>query len=74
MKKDTVYTVYVRGYANIPQRFWDTALDTKETHTKYYAERGFHISHTLTGLFKNLSEEERDKVRFDYINGYGINY
>lgn len=64
--------VYVRGSCHIPARFWDYALRTdfkQSSGGRMYIDAGFHLSKTDTELYKSLSEEERKKVRFLYING-----
>jgi hypothetical protein len=64
--------VYVRGDAFTPQRFWDYALRTnykQESGGRMYVDTGFHFSQKHTDEFKSLTEEQRKKVKFLYING-----
>ena len=64
--------VYVRGSALIPQRFWDYALRTnykEDSGARMYIDTGFQFSEKDTELYKSLSEDERSKVKFLYING-----
>ena len=64
--------VYMRGDAHTPARFWDYALRTnykQDSGARMYIEEGFIFSQTNTDLFKSLSEKNRAKVKFLYING-----
>jgi hypothetical protein len=64
--------VYVRGDAHAPQRFWDYALQTnykQESGARMYIDTGFRFSQKDTDLFKSLSEEQKKKVKFLFING-----
>lgn len=60
--------VYVRGDAHTPSRFWDYALLTNGD-TKKYNDYGFHFCQKNTDLYKSLTEEERKRVSFLYVNG-----
>jgi hypothetical protein len=64
--------VYVRGDAKTPQRFWDYALRTnyeQSSGAKFYVDTGFVFDQKNTDLFKSMTEEQRKKVKFLYING-----
>jgi len=64
--------VYVRGSTLIPARFWDYALRTnykEDSGARMYIDTGFQFSEKDTELYKSLSEDERSKVKFLYING-----
>ena len=64
--------VYVRGDAHTPQRFWDYALRTnykQDSGGRMYVDTGFIFSQKNTDLYKSLSDEEKKKVRFLYVNG-----
>jgi len=64
--------VYVRGDAHTPSRFWDYALRTnykQDSGGRMYIDTGFIFSQNNTDLYKSLTEDEKKKVRFLYING-----
>lgn len=64
--------IYVRGHVNIPHRFYDLALRTnykQESGARFYLENGFHFSEKHTEEYKNMTEDQREKVKFLYING-----
>jgi hypothetical protein len=64
--------VYVIGDAHTPARFWDYALRTNYKQAsggRMYIDLGFQYSQTDTDLYKSLTEEEKKKVKFLYING-----
>lgn len=64
--------VYVRGNAHTPHRFWDYALRTnykQDSGARMYIDTGFQFSEKDTELYKSLSEEEKAKVKFLFING-----
>ena len=64
--------VYRRGDAHTPARFWDYALRTdykQSSGARMYIEEGFKFSQEDTDLYKSLSEEQRAKIKFLYING-----
>ncbi len=64
--------VYVRGDVHTPARFWDYALRTnykQDSGGRMYVDTGFHFSQSDTDLYKSLTENEKKKVKFLYING-----
>ena len=64
--------VYVRGDANTPQRFWDYALRTNYKESsggRMYIDTGFRFCQKNTDLYKSLTEDDKKKVKFLYING-----
>jgi hypothetical protein len=64
--------VYVRGDAHTPERFWHYALRTsceEDSVSEMYANFGFKFSQKDTDLFKSLTEEQKNKVNFLYVNG-----
>jgi len=67
-------TVYRRGTAHIPARFWDIALSTKEIHAKIYDALGFFLCTEATAEFNSISREEQERVQFAYVSGFKINY
>jgi hypothetical protein len=67
-----IIEVYVRGDAHTPQRFWDYALRTNckpESGGRMYFDTGFVFSQKDTDLYNSLSDEDKKKVRFLYVNG-----
>ena len=68
--------VYVRGDAHTPQRFWDYALRTdykQSSGARMYIDTGFTFSQKDTDLYKSLSKNKKDKVKFLFINGVKTN-
>lgn len=64
--------VYVRGDAHTPQRFWDYALRTnykQESGARMYIDTGFQFSQKHTDEYKALSDADKQKVKFLYVNG-----
>lgn len=66
--------VYMRrDHHQIPSRFWFYALlnsiDTKEEVHSFYLKEGFDISEGDTNLYKSLTDEEKNKIKFLYIDG-----
>lgn len=64
--------VYVRGDAHTPQRFWDYALRTnfkQASGGRMYVDTGFVFSQKDTDLYKSLSDADKKKVKFLYVNG-----
>lgn len=61
--------VFQKGDVTTPQRFWEYALRTESKHARFYDSIGFVFSEKHTQQFKEMSEEERKRVKFDYING-----
>ncbi len=64
--------IYVRGNSFIPQRFWDYAIRTnykQDSGGRMYVDAGFVFSQKDTELYKSLSDDDRKKVRFLYVNG-----
>jgi hypothetical protein len=64
--------VYFRGYVHHPARFWDYALRTnykQSSGARMYVDIGFTFSEKYTEQYKALSDDEKKKVRFLYING-----
>lgn len=64
-----VKEVFLKGNANTPQRFWEFALMTETKHSNFYNSIGFIYSQKHTEEYKNLSEDDKNKVKFSYING-----
>lgn len=66
-----VSEVYCRGDAHTPARFWDYALRTSTLghYARDLHEMGFRYSKEDTELFNSLSDEEKAKVQFLYIDG-----
>ena len=64
-----VIDVFVKGDALTPHRFWDYALRTETKHARFYHEMGFQYSKRYSEEYENLSETERKKVQFLWING-----
>jgi len=60
--------VFVRGDAHTPARFWDYALRTEYKFGRELHEMGFHYSETDTEEYKKLSDEDKKKVQFLYVN------
>lgn len=63
--------VYVKGDAHTPQRFWEIAFrNTTLSPMRWLMEQeGFVFSQKLTDEYKGYSDEQKKKVRFNYING-----
>lgn len=64
--------VFVRGDAHTPSRFWDYALRTnykESSGARMYIDTGFMLSQKDKDTYKSLTEEQRSKVQFLYING-----
>ena len=64
--------VYVRGDAHTPSIFWDYALRTnykQSSGARMYVDNGFRFSQKDTDLYKSLTEEEKKKVSFLFVNG-----
>ena len=64
--------IYVRGNAHTPARFWDYAIRTnykQNSGGRFYIDNGFVFSENDTELYKSLTDEEKKKVKFLYING-----
>ena len=69
-----IIEVFVKGDAHTPQRFWDYALRTKPKFGRELHELGFIFSQQNTDLYKRLSDEEKKKVRFTFIDGVRQRY
>lgn len=68
--------VYVKGDAFTPSRFWSYALRTnfkQSSGARYYIDNGYIFSQKDTDEYKAMSENERKKIKFDFINGH-VNY
>lgn len=64
--------VYVRGDAHTPQKFWVYALRTnceQDNGAEMYVNTGFKFSQKDTDLFKSLSEKQKKKINFLYVDG-----
>lgn len=66
-----VSEVYRRGYVHTPARFWDYALrtNTREHFARDLHEMGFQYSKEDSYLYNSLSDDEKAKVKFLYIDG-----
>ena len=61
--------VFLKGDAMTPQRFWQYALRTETKHSRRYEDLGFKYSEKHTKEYNSLSPEDKEKVRFTFING-----
>ena len=65
-----IIEVYVRGNAHTPSRFWDYALRTNcKEESGGGMDSGFVFSQKDTDLYASLTEDEKSKVRFLWVNG-----
>jgi len=64
-----IVEVFMKGDAHTPERFWDFALRTETKHARFYDELGFIFSEKHTKEYIELSDEDKKKVNFKYING-----
>lgn len=64
-----IIEVFQKGDAYTPQRFWSYALRTETKHAKFYDNMGYIYSEKNTKQYTALSDEEKKKVNFTYING-----
>jgi len=64
-----VTQVFVRGDSFTPQRFWEYALRTETKHGQKYHELGFIFSEKSTKEYIELSDTDKKKVSFYFING-----
>lgn len=66
-----VSEVYRRGDAHTPARFWDYALRTSTLgdYGRDLHEMGFRRCKKDEELFNSLSDKEKAKVQFLYIDG-----
>ena len=61
--------VFFKGDMQTPQRFWEYALRTETKHSRRYEMLGFKYSEKFTKQYASLSEEDKKKVKFTFING-----
>ena len=61
--------VFMKGDCYTPQRFWDYALRTESKHANFYDELGFIFSEKHTKEYRKLTDKDKKKVSFKYING-----
>tara|TARA_R110000772_G_C13310268_1_gene440106 strand:+ start:28447 stop:28674 length:228 start_codon:yes stop_codon:yes gene_type:complete len=72
-----VIRVLQKADAHTPQRFWGYALITNTEHTGKDLEKlrvPYVYSERHTKEYIGLSEEDKKKVNFTYINGEKIQY
>ena len=61
--------VFRKADALTPARFWGYALRTVAKYAREYDSLGYEYSEKDTLQYRAMSEEEKSKVRFDYIDG-----
>ena len=64
-----VSDVFLKGDVMTPPRFWEYALRTETKHAGMYDSLGFKYSEKHTKEYEGLSDLDKKKVTFKYING-----
>jgi hypothetical protein len=64
-----VSEVFMKGDAFTPQRFWEYAFRTETKHGRFYNLLDFTYSEKHTKEYNGLSDMDKKKVEFKYING-----
>ena len=61
--------VFMKGDALTPQKFWEYALKTETEHVRFYNKLGFTFSVKHTKEYIRLTDNDKNRVNFTYING-----